>query len=289
MYWTRMQNRIGVTRGGFTLVELLVVIGIIAILISLLLPALNKARGAARAVACMSNMRQLGQAFFMYAAENDGKLTVVHQDGWVQPVGSSSTTDGNMVDWKGLIQGFIGTRGYGLSLNSRGNRVNFFNEHRVLACPSDPFFTTGMNIPTSFARETSYGMGAYVSWYLDPQSKGTQPGISSKRTAISLSKGGKLRNGVLLTETNGGWGVADYRMDDTGHLLVKNTDSRWGPVQYIHSNFRAGFLFVDGHVEMRSDLPHPMGPSNNAFALLKNGTTRLNADWSWSKFLAQAR
>ena len=61
-------------RRAFTLVELLVVIGIIALLVAMLLPSLNKARKAARTTACMSNLRQCGLALVNYAGENKGRM-----------------------------------------------------------------------------------------------------------------------------------------------------------------------------------------------------------------------
>src|SRR6478672_6148189 len=70
-YRDGMRNRI---RPAFTLVELLIVLGIIILLVSILLPAINRAREQAKRVQCLSNLRQLTMAWLNYANEHKGRL-----------------------------------------------------------------------------------------------------------------------------------------------------------------------------------------------------------------------
>ena len=71
---TRRRHARSGSPSGFTLVELLTVIGLMALLVSLFMPVLGKVRAAANTTGCVSNLRQVGVAWTMYVAENHGRL-----------------------------------------------------------------------------------------------------------------------------------------------------------------------------------------------------------------------
>lgn len=112
---------------GFTLIELLVVIAIIAILAAILFPAFAKARESARAISCLSNMRQIGMGVNQYVQENDETYPMAYN--YVN--GSSSS--GGYNHWSGLIQPYV-------------------NDYKVYVCPSD---ANGGLAPTNFIGDNS--------------------------------------------------------------------------------------------------------------------------------------
>ena len=150
-------------RLGFTLVELLVVIGIIALLISILLPSLNKARESAVKTQCLSNLRELGNAMALYAAQFKGKVPI----GFVArqlnpPVGISNFEFqfSFVANFKNTVSNNVGPLNLGYLAVARLTK-----NPKAFYCPSETIdkymFDTPSNIWPSFETYPNDPRGAF--------------------------------------------------------------------------------------------------------------------------------
>jgi prepilin-type processing-associated H-X9-DG protein len=148
--------------GAFTLVELLVVIGIIALLIAILLPALSRARQQANTTYCLANLRQIGNAYAMYVNDNQGWLPFVYNGdgtlGWGQPyvrnLGTPALNKG--IYWFEAIAPYMGSRKPPLEMNDATDLPTILQR-----CPNWDKDAVGVVLGQPF-----YGYGANYKLYL---------------------------------------------------------------------------------------------------------------------------
>jgi prepilin-type N-terminal cleavage/methylation domain-containing protein/prepilin-type processing-associated H-X9-DG protein len=203
---------------GFTLIELLVVIAIIAILASLLLPALSRARARGLQVACLSNLRQLQVAWGHYADDNNDRLPLNGTAGAGRTTASS--TPGSWI--MGNAQGSAA-----LTNLMSGSIYPYAPNAAIFHCPTDRSTVFGTDAP----RTRSYPMDAYLNGIRD----------DAVRTLLAI-RPGPAQVFVFLDEQEGS-------IDDGYYLLYRTPDTTWPNLAADRHSRGVNLSFADGHCQ----------------------------------------
>jgi len=223
-------------RWGFTLVELLVVIAIIAIIAALLLPATAKAKEKARATQCLSNLRQWGTAFRMYADDNEDFLPRRGQG--IQALFQIDRP----ADWFNALPAYFGSPSF--QSMATNNAKPAAHSQSVFICPTanDPggtyFLPYGMNmnlspwnlaLPTKFSEVVqpvcvvamADAPGAYASTYPSSRPYSVVARHSQRATVLFLAGQAQSFAGTYV-----GCGVGDPRRDSVRWLTGTESDNQ---------------------------------------------------------------
>lgn len=229
------------TKKSFTLIELLVVIAIIAILASMLLPALNKARDKAKSISCASQLKQMSTAFVFYRQDYDEHVP------WAYDAGIKIWATGFLGPYVG-IKPYVDWNDAKYSKASQG----------IFECPADPTnFTAG--IWAQHARpaiyEPSYGMNSHLSG-----------------RKYTLFKNKNVSSIVLAADSK-------HRWEENGLGYSLNETNIASHIYKRHSNKKsANILWVDGHVSNQLNVDYINNSTGNDRNMYWTSITPRNAN-----------
>lgn len=220
MIKTRSQDDV-LRIGAFTLLELLVVVAVIALLLAILLPSLTRARGAAKATACLSNMRQLGLAAQMYADGHAGAIV----DSGLPHGGLPSQPSQEAQSWFHTL-----ARHYRSQLISR--------------CPADESAYWDMDLPGTGPPGPDPPVRRRVSFAQNDYLTGDLPGWESFNRYGRIKRPAATILFAELAET-GSWAASDHIHVELW-LFNPRVEAALQIALERHLG-RANYVFVDGH------------------------------------------
>jgi prepilin-type N-terminal cleavage/methylation domain-containing protein/prepilin-type processing-associated H-X9-DG protein len=285
-----LQVAAGPRQRAFTLIELLVVIAIIAILASLLLPALERSKQQVQGVKCLSNTKQLDLAWIMYAFDNNSFLPP-NQDG---EVGSDDNptwctgwlawpdtvpNDPDNTNYHRLIDNL---QPYGFS-PSLGPYLA--GSYQVFSCPSDVYDCQENGVP--YARVRSLSMNGYIvgGGVLFKGRMDAPPTPCDLNSSLCGWLTYQKMSDIIMPSPSALFVTLDEHPDsinDAWFIVDVSTTGTWADLPASYHNGAGGFSFADGHSEIHKWLrPATRQPVRRIWI---NGTvndTPGNVDISW--------
>lgn len=239
------------TRRGFTLVELLVVIGIIALLIGILLPSLNRARAAAQSVNCLSNLRQIGQGLMFYVNDRANNKSYL-------PAATDNRNPAPFNDWMWNIRDYILPVNHPMRAITPTTtpmpwaKIDAYRYGTIFKCPGKKNWNPES---TDASQKISYGFNAFYPLVSGVEKFPT--GLSSAYTKLAdgfppapeikynpaWPKWTPLAKVALVADVNTG----DVKLVNAGRMY--NLDRAAGKVPALWHNNGDNVLFGDLHAE----------------------------------------